>query len=138
MARTYKRRWRQFSEEQKERRRAYQRVYSKLPEVKARRKLRRHTAKYRAAQRAREARARQRRASERQQQRQVEAYERGRLEQLRDPAYVVGNLKPNDPRVCRCGAKLSFLVDMYGQTYEQCDACGHYAHFGRHPIKDAA
>lgn len=41
---------------------------------------------------------------------------------------------PRDMRACRCGAKLSFVVDMYGQTYEQCDRCKHRAAFGRHPI----
>lgn len=43
-----------------------------------------------------------------------------------------------DPRSCRCGAKLVFLVDMYGQCTEACDRCGYRKHFGQHPIKDAA
>lgn len=55
-------------------------------------------------------------------------------EQSVDPA----TYKPNDPRSCRCGAKLVWLVDMWGQVSEHCDRCNHHADFGQHPIKDAA
>lgn len=50
-----------------------------------------------------------------------------------DPAV----LKPNDPRSCRCGAKLSYLVDMWGQTSMECDRCHFHADFGRHPMRAA-
>lgn len=122
-----------------ERLRAAAREYHRRPEVRERQRQRRRAAWARRVKNLKARLERQQRAEERrlareaQQARQHEAYERERLAQLQ-----ADDFPPSDPRSCRCGAKLSFLVDQWGQAYAVCDACHHSEHFGRHPIKDAA